>query len=63
MRTFWLILVLTAFGLGFCMGAAVERRYYHVSEDRLSLVYEGSVYVRAVEGTTLEDYLTAAGKK
>jgi len=61
MRT--LVIILTAFFLGFLAGAAIERRCYHVSEDKQSLVFENSVYVRAVEGTTMEDYLTAAGRK
>ena len=63
MKTVWFILLVASFGIGFCLGAASERKDYLFSADRGSLVYEGAVYVRVVEGTTLEDYLTAAGKK
>ena len=50
------------FFLGMTVGSAIERRSYHIAEDKESLVYENSVYVRVIEGTTIEDYLTAAGK-
>ena len=63
MKAIWIILLVAAFGIGFCLGAASERKDYLFSAGRESMVYEGAVYVWVVEGTTLEDYLTAAGKK
>jgi hypothetical protein len=57
-----LIIGLSIFGFGFCAGALAERSSLKVAEDRTSIVYEGSIYLQAVAGTTLEDYLTAAGK-
>jgi len=63
MKYLWWACIAFSFYLGIMAGSAIERRYYQVAEDKTSLIYEGSVYVRVVEGTALEDYLTAAGKK
>ena len=57
----WLSIVAFAFYMGCLAGTYYERP--GLSENKQTLVYEGSVYVRAIEGTTLESYLTAAGKK
>jgi len=52
-----------AFCLGFTLGSCLERRCLNVAENKESIVYDNSVYVKVMEGTSLEDYLTAAGKK
>ena len=58
-----LMIVVGALLIGaFRCGVAVEQRSYSFSEDKGVLFYDGAVYVRAMEGTTIENYLTAAGK-
>lgn len=60
----WIIAILCAFGLGFMAGMTAERASLGLAEDKTMLTYEGSIYVRAIEAApTLENYLTAAGKK
>jgi len=54
---------IVAFCLGCTLGSCLEKRCLNVSENKESLVYENSVYVRVMEGSSLEDYMTAAGKK
>ena len=58
-----IMVALSIFGLGFMAGMGAERASLRISEDKTTMVYEGSVYVQAIQGTSLEDYLTAAGKK
>ena len=62
MRLLLVTLAIGIFGLGCCVGGAVERRCLQAADDGMVLTYQGAVYVRAVEGMTLESYLTAAGK-
>ena len=59
----WILMLLSAFGIGFTVGVACERASLRIAEDKTTLTYEGSVYVQAIPGTSLQDYLTAAGKK
>jgi hypothetical protein len=60
---FLLTIVICVFGLGFCSGFLAERATLNVAKDKTTIIYEGSVYVRVIEGDSLEDYLTAAGGK
>jgi hypothetical protein len=62
MKIIWIMIAILSFLCGLIAGKNLEQANYHISETKESLVYEGSVYVRAVEGTSIQDYLTAAGK-
>jgi len=56
-------ITIVSFCLGFALGSYLERTCLNVSENKESIVYENSIYVKVVEGNSLESYLTAAGKK
>ena len=63
MKAFWIAMIVIAFCVGFTLGRMLEKSCYAVAENKESLVFENSVYVKAIEGGTLESYATAAGKK
>jgi hypothetical protein len=63
MKAIWIFITIVSFCLGFTLGRYLERTCLNVAENKESLVYENSVYVKVIEGTSLESYLTAAGKK
>ena len=62
MKPWTFLWIAIAFLAGWWLSARVERASFHVAENKEMLTYEGAVYVRAIEGTSLEDYLTAAGR-
>jgi hypothetical protein len=62
MKAFWIAMIVIAFCLGFTLGRTLEKSCLNLAENKESLVYENSVYVKAIEGGTIESYLTGAGK-
>ena len=63
MKAIWIIITVLSFCLGFTLGSTLEKSCLNIAENKESIVYENSVYVRVMEGTSLDSYLTAAGKK
>jgi len=57
------IIAVCFFCIGFAAGSCLEKRCLNVAENKESLVFENSVYVRLADGGSMDDILTAAGRK